>query len=132
MLLFFKTTFQLKMIRKIEEDSGATVTIPEGNEGEVCIFATDQKSLDIALNFINSLVKEPEIGEVYEGRVVKTVTFGAFIEICPGKEGLLHISKMAKHRVEKVEDEMKEGDFIKVKIANIDNQKKISLERILS
>ena len=75
------------------------------------------------------MTKEPEPGEIYEGKVTRIMNFGAFIEILPGKEGLLHISKMAKHRVEKVEDEMNIGDIVKVKVTEIDSQNRINLSR---
>ncbi|HIU95829.1 MAG TPA: S1 RNA-binding domain-containing protein, partial [Candidatus Copromorpha excrementipullorum] len=78
---------------------------------------------------IELLIKEPEPGEIYEGKVTRVMPFGAFIEILPGKEGLLHISKMAKHRVEKVEDEMNVGDTVKVKVTEIDSQNRINLSR---
>ena len=70
-----------------------------------------------------------EVGEVYEGKVTRIMNFGAFIEILPGKEGLLHISKMAKERVEKVEDVMNIGDVVKVKVTEIDSQNRINLSR---
>ncbi len=81
------------------------------------------------LREIELLTKEPEPGEIYEGKVTRIMNFGAFIEILPGKEGLLHISKMAKHRVEKVEDEMNIGDIVKVKVTEIDSQNRINLSR---
>lgn len=118
-----------KMIRKIEEESKASVIIKDGNDGEVCISAKNQDALDIALTMIEGLTKEPKVGEIFDGKVTKTVAFGAFIELLPGKEGLLHISKIAKERVENVEDFMKVGDEIKVKIEKVDAQNKISLTR---
>jgi polyribonucleotide nucleotidyltransferase len=78
---------------------------------------------------IELLVKEVEVGETYEGKVTRLMNFGAFIEILPGKEGLLHISKMAKERVEKVEDVMNIGDVVKVKVTEIDSQNRINLSR---
>ena len=75
------------------------------------------------------LTKDVEVGEVYEGKVTRIMNFGAFIEILPGKEGLLHISKMAKERVEKVEDVMNIGDVVKVKVPEIDSQNRIHLSR---
>ena len=83
---------------------------------------------------IEILTKDVEVGEVYEGRVTRILStakgsVGAFIEILPGKEGLLHISKMAKERVEKVEDVMNVGDIVKVKVVEIDNQNRINLSR---
>ena len=78
---------------------------------------------------IEALTKDVEVGEVYEGTVTRIMNFGAFIEILPGKEGLLHISKMAKHRVEKVEDIMNVGDTVEVKVSEIDSQNRINLLR---
>ena len=119
-----------KMIRKLEEESGATITINDNNKGEVLIFSPNQSNLDKALKYITLLIKDPEIGDTFSGKVIKTVTFGAFIEIAPGKEGLLHISKISSERVNKVEDFLNVGDIIDVKIANIDHQNRINLERI--
>ena len=78
---------------------------------------------------IELLTKDAEVGQTYEGKVTKIMSFGAFIEILPGKEGLLHISKMADHRVEKVEDVMNVGDEVKVRVYEIDKQNRINLER---
>ena len=93
------------------------------------IAAPDMQSAEAGLAEIELLTKEVEVGEIYEGKVTRTTTFGAFIEILPGKEGLLHISKMAKHRVDKVEDEMNVGDMVKVKVTEIDSQDRINLTR---
>ena len=81
------------------------------------------------LNESELLTKEVEVGETYEGTVTRIMTFGAFIEVLPGKEGLLHISKMAKGRVEKVEDAMNIGDKVMVKVDEIDSQNRINLIR---
>ena len=86
-------------------------------------------SAHAALHEIELLTKDVEVGEIYEGTVTRLMNFGAFIEILPGKEGLLHISKMAKHRVEKVEDEMNVGDKVRVKVTEIDSQNRINLSR---
>ena len=118
-----------KMIRKLEEESGATITINDNNKGEVLIFSPNQTNLDKALKYITLLIKDPEVGETFTGKVTKTVAFGAFIEIAPGKEGLLHISKISSDHVKKVEDHLNVGDTINVKIAAIDNQNRINLER---
>ena len=75
------------------------------------------------------MIRDVEVGETYEGEVKRIMNFGAFIEVLPGKEGLLHISKMAKRRVEKVEDEMNIGDKVKVNVTEIDNQGRINLSR---
>ena len=87
------------------------------------------ESAEKGLNEIEMLIKEVEVGEVYNGKVVRIMNFGAFIEILPGKDGLLHISKMAKHRVEKVEDIMNIGDEVEVKVTEIDGQGRINLLR---
>lgn len=118
-----------KMIRKIEEISGATVSVSDGNKGEVTVAAANQESLSKAKDFIIGLVRDPEVGDSFKGKVIKTATFGAFIELLPGKEGLLHISKISKERVENVEDYLNVGDDIDVKIEKIDNQNRISLIR---
>lgn len=116
-----------KMIREIEEKSAASVVVSDGNNGEVTIAAKNQASLDIALNMIKDLTREVEIGVKYEGRVTKTVAFGAFIEVLPGKEGLLHISKAANRRLQSIEEVLKVGDNIDVIVDEIDKQKRINL-----
>ena len=116
-----------KMIREIEEKSGASVVINDGNNGEVTIAAKNTDSLNTALDIITLLTKEVKIGESYNGRVVKILAFGAFIEVLPGKEGLLHISKVSHRRINNIEEVLKVGDTIDVKIDNIDNQKRINL-----
>ena len=78
---------------------------------------------------IELLLKDVEVGEIYEGKVVRIMAFGAFIEVLPGKDGLLHISKMSKKRIDKVEDVMNIGDTVKVKVAEIDNQGRVNLVR---
>lgn len=115
-----------KVIQKIVADSGAKIDIED--DGTIHIFAVDQKSGDIAREAIELIVKEPEIGEIYEG-VVKTIQpFGAFVEILPGKDGLCHISKLAHKRVEKVEDVVNLGEKLTVKVMDIDEKTgKISL-----
>ncbi|MBE7027383.1 MAG: S1 RNA-binding domain-containing protein, partial [Ruminococcaceae bacterium] len=82
-----------------------------------------------AQKIIEGIVKEPEVGEVYTGKVVRIMQFGAFVEILPGKDGLVHISKLAKERVEKVEDVVNIGDEITVKVVEIDKQGRINLSR---
>jgi polyribonucleotide nucleotidyltransferase len=116
-----------KTIRKIEEESGAKVVVSDGNNGEVTIAAKNKDSLDIALNFINGLTKEPKAGEVYPGRVVKILAFGAFVEILPGKEGLIHISKLSKRRLNSVDDVVSVGDKFEVSVQEVDAQKRINL-----
>ncbi len=119
-----------KMIRKIEEESGATVTIADGNDGEITISSKSQLQLDKALSFINGLVKDPEVGDTFDGKVTKIVSFGAFIELVPGKEGLLHISRISSNRVENVEEYFKVGDSVPVKIEKVDSQNRINLDLI--
>lgn len=97
--------------------------------GLVYIAAPDMESAEAGVREIELLLKEPEPGEIYEGKVTRVMAFGAFIEILPGKEGLLHISKMAKERVAKVEDVMNVGDIVKVKVTEIDSQNRINLSR---
>lgn len=116
-----------KTINKIIGDTGVKIDI--NDEGLIYIASPDMDSAAGALKAIELLVKEVEVGEVYEGKVTRIMNFGAFIEILPGKEGLLHISKMAKERVEKVEDVMNIGDVVKVKVTEIDNQNRINLSR---
>ena len=118
-----------KMIRKIEEESGAEVIVSDTVAGQVCISAVNSASMDIACNMILGLVKEIEPGECYDGKVVRITNFGAFVELLPGKEGLLHISKVADKRIDNVEDYLSVGDVIPVKVENIDNQNRISLIR---
>ncbi len=116
-----------KTINKIIADTGVKIDIDD--TGLVYIAAPDMKSAEAGMAEIELLIKEPEPGEIYEGKVTRVMPFGAFIEILPGKEGLLHISKMAKNRVEKVEDVMNVGDTVKVKVTEIDSQNRINLSR---
>lgn len=121
-----------KTINKIIADTGVKIDIDD--TGLVYITAPDMASAEAGLKEIELLLKEPEPGEIYEGKVTRILTtakgsVGAFIEILPGKEGLLHISKMAKERVEKVEDVMNVGDVVKVKVTEIDSQNRINLSR---
>ena len=115
-----------KVIQKIVAETGAKIDIEE--DGTIHIFAVDQESGQAAKDAIETIVKEPEVGEIYNGLVKTIQTFGAFVEILPGKDGLCHISELADHRVEKVEDVVKEGDWLKVKVIKIDPKTgKISL-----
>ena len=104
-----------KTINRIVEETGAKIDISEDDPGLICIYAVDQAGADAAKKEIDLITRDVEVGETYEGEVKRIMNFGAFIEILPGKEGLLHISKMAKHRVEKVEDVMNIGDKVTVK-----------------
>lgn len=116
-----------KTINAIVEKTGVKIDIDD--EGQVFIASTDMEGAEAARKEIELLTKDVEVGEVYEGKVTRIMNFGAFIEILPGKEGLLHISKMAKGRVEKVEDVMNVGDVVKVKVTEIDSQDRINLSR---
>ena len=118
-----------KTIQKIIADTGVKIDIED--DGRVFIAAVDSASGDKAKKIIEGIVKEPQPGEIYEGTVVRTTTFGAFVEILPGKDGLVHISKLDNKRVEKVEDVVLIGDVIQVKGLEIDKMGRINLARIL-
>lgn len=116
-----------KTINKIVDETGVKIDIDD--DGQIFIAAPDMESARAGQEAIELLIRDVEVGETYEGEVKRIMNFGAFIEVLPGKEGLLHISKMAKRRVEKVEDEMNIGDKVKVKVTEIDNQGRINLSR---
>jgi polyribonucleotide nucleotidyltransferase len=110
-----------KIIQEIQATTGTIITITEeGNFGNVDIAADNKEAIDKALARVRGIVAMPEIGEVYTGKVKSIVPFGAFVEILPGKEGLLHISEIEWRRLEKVEDSLKEGQVIDVKLLDID------------
>jgi len=116
-----------KMIRKIEEDTKAGVIVTDGSIGQVCISAKNQASLDHAKQVILALVKDVAAGEEYTGKVVKITNFGAFVELLPGKEGLLHISTLSKRRLNTVEEVLAMGQEIAVRVKEIDAQQRVSL-----
>lgn len=118
-----------KTINRIVDETGVKIDISEDDPGLISIYSSDLEGAEAAKKEIELLTKEVEVGEVYEGKVQRIMNFGAFIEILPGKEGLLHISKMAKERVDKVEDVMNIGDIVKVKVTEIDSQNRINLSR---
>ncbi|MGP1569619.1 MAG: polyribonucleotide nucleotidyltransferase [Eubacteriales bacterium] len=118
-----------KTINKIIEETGAKIDILDDKPGVINIYSSDEAGALAAKEYILMLTKDVEVGETYEGKVTKIMNFGAFIEILPGKEGLLHISKMSDKRVEKVEDVMNIGDTVKVKVSEIDAQNRINLLR---
>lgn len=118
-----------KTINKIVEETGAKIDISEEDPGLIMIYSASQEGADAAKGQIEFLTKDVEVGETYMGKVMRIMSFGAFIEILPGKEGLLHISKMAKKRIDKVEDVMNIGDEVEVKVTEIDNQNRINLVR---
>ncbi|MEG1397170.1 MAG: polyribonucleotide nucleotidyltransferase [Raoultibacter sp.] len=117
-----------KVIRGIQEETGATIEVQE--DGTVHIAAVEGPAGEAAKAIILGIVKEPEIGELYDGEVVGIKDFGAFIKLTPGKDGLLHISRVANGRVNKVEDVLAIGDIIKVEVIDVDDKGKISLDRI--
>lgn len=116
-----------KMINKIIEETGVKIDIEE--DGRVFVSAVDIDSAKKAIKIIEGIAKDVEVGQVYMGVVKRITQFGAFVEILPGKEGLVHISKLDKKRVEKVEDVVKENDEILVKVIEIDKQGRINLSR---
>ncbi len=112
-----------KIIQDIQEKSGAVIAIEEvGNQGIVNVSAINLESIRIAVSRIKGIVSKPEEGEIYEGVVKSIMPFGAFVEILPGKDGLLHVSEIDYKRIEKVEDVLKEGDHIQVKLLEVDKK----------
>ncbi len=118
-----------KTINRIIDETGVKIDISDENPGLISIYSSNMEGAEAAKREIELLTKDVEAGETYEGTVTRIMAFGAFIEILPGKEGLLHISKMAKERVEKVEDVMNIGDKVTVKVTEIDSQNRINLSR---
>ena len=114
-----------KVIQKIVADTGAKIDI--NDDGSIFIAGVDAASCDAAKKCIDDIVFVPEIGKLYYGRVVRLMTFGAFVELAPGKDGLVHISKLADHRIEKVEDACKVGDMMWVKVTDIDEKGRVNL-----
>ena len=113
------------VIREITEKTGAKIEIDD--EGLVSIAAVDKKSGQAAIDWIKGIVEEPEIGKIYEGKVVKLMDFGAFVNFMGSKDGLVHISQLKNERVEKVSDVVNEGDIVKVKVLDIDSRGKVKL-----
>lgn len=120
-----------KVIQDIQAKTGATIIVEEvDNMGIVDVFADNKETIDEAMRMIKSIVASPEAGEVYMGKVKSVVSFGAFVEIMPGKEGLLHISEITWERLNRVEDVLKEGDEVEVKLIDIDEKSgKLKLSR---
>ena len=114
-----------KVIQKIVADTGAKIDI--NDDGSIFIAGVDAASCDAAKKCIDDIVFVPEVGALYYGRVVRLMTFGAFVELAPGKDGLVHISKLADHRIEKVEDACKIGDMMWVKVTDIDEKGRVNL-----
>lgn len=120
-----------KVIQEIQRETSTTINIEEiDNKGIVSVYADNTQNRDAAVKWIRSIVAVPEVGEIYHGKVKSIMPFGAFVEIFPGKDGLLHISEIEWRRLEKVEDVLKEGDEIDVKLIDIDKKTgKLKLSR---
>ena len=116
-----------KMINKIIAETGVKIDIED--DGRVFISTPDTEAAAKARKIIEGIAKDIEVGEVYSGKVVRIMNFGAFVELLPGKDGMIHISKLANHRVEKVEDVVKIGDELEVKVSEIDAQGRVNLIR---
>ena len=116
-----------KTIRDIQEKTDTTISIEQ--EGDVFIAAKSTEDGEKAKNMIESLIAVPEVGKTYSGVVKKTTNFGAFVEFLPGKEGLIHISELEHRRVNKVEDVLKVGDRVEVKVIKIDDNGRVDLSR---
>ena len=114
-----------KVIQKIVADTGAKIDI--NDDGTVFIAAVDKASADMAKAIIDAIVFEPEVGATYEGTVTRIIPIGAFVEYAPGKEGLVHISKLQKQRTEKVEDVVNIGDTVRVKYLGTDEKGRMNL-----
>jgi len=120
-----------KVIQEIQSETNSTITIEEvGNVGKVDVFAVDKASIDAAMKWIKGIVAVPEPGEIYKGKVKTITPYGAFVEILPGKDGLLHISEIEHRRLEKVEEVLKEGQEVEVKLLSVDEKSgKLKLSR---
>jgi polyribonucleotide nucleotidyltransferase len=116
-----------KMIRKITEETGAQIDVED--DGRVFIAAVDQEGGKRAIDWIKGLTDEVEVGKIYKGKVVRIMPFGAFVEVLPNQDGLVHISKLSDHRVERVEEVVNVGDEIVVKATEVDSQGRLNLSR---
>ena len=116
---------QGKTINAIIDETGVKIDI--NDEGRVDICGVDQVMIDRAMEIIRLIVEPVEAGKIYEGEVVRIMNFGAFVQLAPNKDGLIHISKLSKERVEKVEDVVNIGDKVKVKVLEIDKMGRINL-----
>jgi polyribonucleotide nucleotidyltransferase len=114
-----------KVIREIVEKTGAKINVED--DGTVKVASADGESIKAAVNWIKSIASDPEIGHIYEGTVVKTMDFGAFVNFFGAKDGLVHISQLAANRVQKTTDVVKEGDKVKVKLLGFDERGKVRL-----
>ncbi|WP_199120811.1 polyribonucleotide nucleotidyltransferase [Pedobacter sp. ASV28] len=119
-----------KIIQEMQRETGASISIEEvDNKGIVEIFADNKAAIDAAVSRIRAIAAKPEIGEIYQGKVKSIMPFGAFVEVMPGKDGLLHISEISWERLETMDGVLKEGDKIEVKLLDIDKQGKMKLSR---
>jgi polyribonucleotide nucleotidyltransferase len=119
-----------KIIQEMQRETGATISIEEvGNQGVVQIFADNKEAIDKAVTRIKNIAARPEVGEIYEGKVRSIMPFGAFVEIMPGKDGLLHISEIDHRRIETMDGIFEVGDEVRVKLLDIDKQGKLKLSR---
>ena len=114
-----------KVIRGIIETTGVTIDVED--DGTIKIASADETAAQKAVRMIQELTQEAEVGRVYEGKIRKIMDFGAFVEIFPGTDGLLHISQISDKRVNKVSDELREGDYILVKVLDVDQNGRIKL-----
>ena len=114
-----------KVIQKITAESGAKIDIED--DGTIYISAENAACCDAAKKMIDTIVFVPEVGMLYYGKVVRILNFGAFVELAPGKDGMVHISKLAERRVEKVEDVVNIGDMVWVKVTDIDEKGRVNL-----
>lgn len=117
-----------KTINALQEEHGVNISVE--NDGTVYVAGVNGAAVKEALSAIQGLTKEVEAGDIFNGKVVKTTNFGAFVELTPGRDGLVHISRLAPGRVQNVEDVVKQGDRIKVRVVEIDKQNRIALERV--
>jgi polyribonucleotide nucleotidyltransferase len=119
-----------KIIQEMQRETGATISIEEvGNQGVVQIFADNKEAIDKAVTRIKNIASKPEVGEIYEGKVKSIMPFGAFVEIMPGKDGLLHISEIDHRRIETMDGIFQIGDEVRVKLLDVDKQGKLKLSR---
>ena len=119
-----------KTINALQDEYGVSISVE--NDGTVFVAGVDGVSVKSALSAINGMTKDVEPGDIYTGKVVKTTNFGAFVELMPGRDGLIHISRLApgRQRIDRVEDVVSEGDRVKVRVLEIDKQNRISLEKL--
>lgn len=119
-----------KIIQEMQRETGATISIEEkDNKGYIQIFADNKAAIDQATSRIKNIVAKPEVGEIYEGKVKSIMPFGAFVEIMPGKDGLLHISEIDWKRYESMDGIFQVGDEVRVKLLEVDKQGKFKLSR---